>query len=114
DTKKVQLIENQPNDLYIGQSSWTTNPDELIFVAFRLEPYRLGLIYCENRPSVLFKCNWRNNEWKQLTDFDPLCRLFPRHLPKTDNEFVYVQTDIYRAHAQCKRLVLFNTETKQE
>ncbi|CAF3113825.1 unnamed protein product [Rotaria socialis] len=114
DTKKVQLIENQPNDLYIGQSSWTTNPDELIFVAFRLEPYRLGLIYCENRPSALFKCNWRNNEWKQLTEFDQLCRLFPRHLPKTDNEFVYVQTDAYRAHAQCKRLVLFNTETQQE
>jgi len=82
DTKQVKLIENQPKDLYFGQSTWTTNPDELIFVAFPLEPYRLGLIFCENRSSALFKCNWRNNEWIQLTEFDQLCRLFPRHLPK--------------------------------
>ncbi|CAF4045424.1 unnamed protein product [Rotaria sordida] len=114
DIKQVKLIENQPKDLYFGQCTWTTNPDECILVAFRCEPYRLGLIYCENRSTALFKCNWRNNEWIQLTEFDQLCRLFPRHLPKKDNQFVYLQSDVYRAHAQCKRLILFNTETKQE
>ncbi|CAF1141276.1 unnamed protein product [Rotaria sordida] len=114
DIKQVKLIENQPKDLYFGQCTWTTNPDECILVAFRCEPYRLGLIYCENRSTALFKCNWRNNEWIQLTEFDQLCRLFPRHLPKKDNQFIYLQSDVYRAHAQCKRLILFNTETKQE
>ena len=114
DTKQVKLIENQPKDLYFGQCSWTTHADELILVAFQLEPYRLGLIYCENRASALFKCNWRTNEWTQLTEFDRLCRLFPRHLPKTDNQFVYLQCDINRGHKQCQRLVLFNTQTKQE
>jgi len=51
----------------------------------------LVLIYCENRSSALFKCNYRNNEWTQLTEFDQLCRLFPRHLPNKDNQFVYLQ-----------------------
>jgi acylaminoacyl-peptidase len=114
DTKQVKLIENQPKDLYFGQCTWTTDPDELIFIAFRLEPYRLGLIFCENRSSALFKCNWRNNQWIQLTEFDQLCRLFPRHLPKTKNQFVYLQCDINRAHKQCQRLILFNTQTKEE
>ncbi|CAF1080330.1 unnamed protein product [Adineta ricciae] len=114
ETKQVKLIENQPKDLYFGQCTWTTNPDELIFVAFRLQPYRLGLIYCENRSSALFKCNWRQNEWTQLTEFNNVCRLFPRHLPKTDNQFVYLQADVNRAHKQCQRLILFNTQTKQE
>ncbi|CAF4094977.1 unnamed protein product, partial [Rotaria sp. Silwood1] len=114
DTKQVKLIENQPKDLYFGQCTWTTNPDEIILVAFRIEPYRLGLIYCENRSTALFKCNWRNHEWIQLTEFDQLCRLYPRHLPKKDNEFIYLQSDVYHAHVQCKRLILFNTETKQE
>ncbi|UJR14651.1 hypothetical protein I4U23_001644 [Adineta vaga] len=114
DTKQVKLIENQPKDLYFGQCTWTTNSDELIFVAFHLQPYRLGLIYCENRSSTLFHCNWRQNEWKQLTEFDQICRLFPRHLPKTDHQFVYLQSDNNRAHKQCQRLILFNTQTKQE
>jgi hypothetical protein len=114
DTKQVKLIENQPKGLYFGQCTWTTNPDELILVAFRLEPYRIGLIGCENRPTALFKCHWRRNQWIQLTEFDQLCRLFPRHLPKKDNQLVYLQSDIYRAHSQCQRLVLFDTQTKQE
>ena len=114
DTKQVKLIENHPKDLYFGQCTWTTNPDELILVAFRTEPYRLGLAGCENRASVLFKCNWRNNQWIQLTEFDELCRLFPRHLPKEDNQFVYLQCNSYRGHKECQRLILFNTETKQE
>ncbi|CAF3545004.1 unnamed protein product [Rotaria sp. Silwood1] len=114
DTKQVKLIENQPKDLYFGQCTWTTNPDEIILVAFRIEPYQLGIIFCENRSTALFKCNWRNHEWIQLTEFDQLCRLYPRHLPKKDNEFIYLQSDVYHAHVQCKRLILFNTETKQE
>ncbi|CAF1342273.1 unnamed protein product [Adineta steineri] len=114
DTKQVKLIENQPKDLYFGQCTWTTNQDEVILVAFRLEPYRLGLIFCENRSSALFKCNWRNNEWIQLTEFDKICRLYPRHLPKIDNQFVYLQSDVNGAHQQCQRLILFNTQTKEE
>lgn len=114
DTKQVKVIENQPKDLYFGQCTWTNNPDELILVAFRLEPYRLGLIYCENRPSAFFKCNWKNNQWTQLNEFDQICRLFPRYLPKKDHQFVYLQGDIYRAHRQCQRLILFDTETKEE
>jgi hypothetical protein len=114
DIKQVKLIENQPKNLYFGQCTWTTNSDELIFVAFHLEPYRIGLIFCENRSSSLFKCNWRNNQWIQLTEFDQLCRLYPRHLPNQDNQFVYLQSDINRAHKQCQRLILFNTQTRQE
>ena len=114
ETRQVRLIEDQPKDLYIGQCTWTTNPDELIFVAFRLEPYRLGLIFCENRPTALFKCNWRTSQWTQLTEFDDQCRLFPRHLPNRDNEFVYLQSEIYRGHKQCGKLILFNSETKNE
>jgi acylaminoacyl-peptidase len=114
ETKQVKLIENQPKDLYFGQCTWTTNPDELIFVAFRLEPYRLGLIFCENRSTALFKCNWRTNEWTQLTEFDQLCRLFPRHLPKNENQFVYLQSDVNHAHRQCQRLILFDTQSKEE
>jgi acylaminoacyl-peptidase len=114
DTKTDKVIENQPKNLYFGQCAWTTNPDEVILVAFSLEPYRLGLIFCENRSTALFKVNWRTNEWTQLTEFDKVCRLFPRHLPKQDNQFVYLQSDVNRAHKQCARLILFNSETKQE
>ncbi|CAF3121212.1 unnamed protein product, partial [Rotaria sp. Silwood2] len=70
--------------------------------------------FCENRSSAFFKCNWRTNEWIQLTEFDKICRLFPRHLPKTDNQFVYLQSDVNGAHQQCQRLILFNTQTKEE
>ena len=114
DTKQVKVIENQPKDLYFGQCSWTNNPEELILVAFPLEPYRIGLIFCENRSTALFKCNWKNGQWTQLTEFDQICRLYPRHLPKENNQLVYLQSDVYRAHRQCQRLILFNTDTKEE
>jgi dipeptidyl aminopeptidase/acylaminoacyl peptidase len=106
DTKQVKLIENQPKDLYFGQCTWTTNPDELIFVAYRLEPYRLGLIYCENRSSTLFKCNYRQNEWTQLTEFDQLCRLFPRHLPNEGAVPVSVRIGpfAFRSHSMISHL----------
>jgi acylaminoacyl-peptidase len=114
DAKSVKVIENQPKNLYFGQCTWTTNPDEIILVAFSLEPYRLGLIFCENRSTALFKVNWRTNQWVQLNEFDQICRLFPRHLPKQENQLVYLQSDINRAHKQCQRLILFDSETKQE
>ncbi|UJR08393.1 hypothetical protein I4U23_012664 [Adineta vaga] len=113
-TKQVKIIENQPEDLYFGQCTWTTNSDELILVAFRLKPYRLGLIFCENRPTALFKCNWKQNQWIQLTEFDEICRLFPRHIPNKQNQFVYLQSKIYGAHSQCQQLILFHTDTKEE
>ncbi|CAF3853486.1 unnamed protein product [Adineta steineri] len=72
DTKQVKLIENQPKDLYFGQCTWTTNKDEVILVAFRLEPYRLGLIFCENRSSALFKSEW-DTQFKGL--YEPLPHL---------------------------------------
>ena len=40
DTKQVKLIENQPKDLYFGQCTWTTNPDEAILVAFSVLPLK--------------------------------------------------------------------------
>ena len=83
-------------------------------MAFPLEPYRIGLIFCENRSTALFKCNWKNGQWTQLTEFDQICRLYPRHLPKENNQLVYLQSDVYRAHRQCQRLILFNTDTKEE
>ncbi|CAF3724524.1 unnamed protein product [Rotaria sordida] len=81
---------------------------------FYLDTKQIKLI--ENQPKSLYlgQCNWRNNQWIQLTEFDQLCRLFPRHLPNDDNQFVYLRSDIYRAHRQCKRLILFDTQTKQE
>ncbi|CAF1058554.1 unnamed protein product [Adineta ricciae] len=113
-SKQVKVIENQPKDFYFGQCTWTTNPDEFVLVAFRVEPYRLGLIFCENRPTALFKCNWRENQWIQLTEFDQFCRLYPRHLPNQSNQLVYLQTDVYGAHSQCQRLILFHTDTKEQ
>ena len=82
DTKQVKLIENQPKDLYFDQCTCTTNLDEIAFIASCLEPYRLGLVFRENRSSALFKCNCRANQWIQLTEFDQVCRLYSRHLPK--------------------------------
>jgi acylaminoacyl-peptidase len=114
DSKQVKVIENQPKDLYFGQCTWTNDSNELILVAFRQEPYRLGLIYCENRASALFKCHWRDHQWTQLTEFDQYCRLFPRYLVKHDHQFVYLQCDINRAHKQCQRLILFDSQTRQE
>lgn len=114
DTKKVKLIENQPSDHYFGQCEWTKNPDEVILVSFRTEPYRLGLIYCENRQTAFFRVNHQENTWTQLNEFDNYCRLYPRYLPNQENSLVYLRNDVYGGHQQCHRLISLNIQTKEE
>ncbi|CAF1466045.1 unnamed protein product, partial [Didymodactylos carnosus] len=113
--KEVKLIENLPKNVYMGQAIWNEKCiDEVIFIGYPVEPYRLGLIYCENRASAFFHCNWKQNECKQLNEFDQLCRLHPRSIPNQENKLIYLQCDIYKGHRQCQRLVLYDWIKNEE
>ncbi|XP_060802814.1 acylamino-acid-releasing enzyme isoform X2 [Amyelois transitella] len=55
DTEKITVIEGLPQSWCPGQVRFTPDGKSLVGVAWETEPRRLGLIFCTNRPSVIFK-----------------------------------------------------------
>ena len=56
-----------PEDLSPGQLEWISD-DVLAGIAVKSAPYRLGLIYCSNRPSGLFKLNLTTNDFQLIRE----------------------------------------------
>ncbi len=62
---KVADSESIPDDKSFGELQWIGN-DDLVGIAVHNAPYRLGLIYCSNRPMDLFKLDLKSGEYKTL------------------------------------------------
>lgn len=112
-TTEVKVIEYLAPDrkhLCPGQLQWISN-DVLVGVAADTRPYRMGLIYCSNRPIGLFKLNTSTDVLDMIREPTVVSCSQPRISPD-GKTLVWLETDLQALypgpHQQCFRLMAMN------
>ncbi|KAM7404432.1 hypothetical protein PAMP_011777 [Pampus punctatissimus] len=97
----VSVLQGVPPDVSPGQALWAPGSQSVFFVGWYHEPFRLGLRFCSNRRSALFKL-----------DLDGRCECLsgdnqsvscPRLSPD-GSTLIYLQGQVFGPHNQCQCL----------
>ena len=112
---QVEVLQDLVPDKYCpGQLEWI-NDDLLCGVLVEQVPYKLGLIYCSNRPSGLFKINVSEKQFEILKDAEGTsCKR-----PKSNGKYlIWLETDLLTEmypgpHDQCFRMMSKNFANDQ-
>ena len=57
----VKILEGIPENVCVAQPKYAPDGSHIVGVAYFLEYRKLGLIYCSNRPSTVFKLDFDGN-----------------------------------------------------
>ncbi|TRY64188.1 hypothetical protein TCAL_10786 [Tigriopus californicus] len=112
-TEEVKLWdESLPSDWCPGQLQFYK--DALIGMAVKVEPFRLGLVYCSNRPRVIFKLDLNSGGYQVLSGEANIGAMSPRIL-KSRDLLVWLERDLVTAngifpgpHQTCMRVMKRN------
>ncbi|XP_070695412.1 acylamino-acid-releasing enzyme [Pempheris klunzingeri] len=97
----VSVLQGVPPDVSPGQALWTSSSRSVVFVGWYHEPFRLGLKFCSNRRSALFKLDLEGN-CERLSG-DNLSVSCPRLSPDGFT-LIYLQGRVFGPHNQCLSL----------
>ncbi|XP_061591019.1 S9 family peptidase isoform X2 [Cololabis saira] len=97
----VTVLEGVPADVSPGQALWAPGSQSVIFVGWYHEPFRLGLKFCSNRRSALFKLDMDGHcESLSGDDLSVSCaRLSP-----DGSTLIFLQGRVFGPHHQCLSL----------
>ncbi|XP_063320642.1 S9 family peptidase isoform X2 [Pelmatolapia mariae] len=104
----VSVLEGVPHDVSPGQALWAPGSQSVFFIGWYHEPFRLGLKFCSNRRSALFKidlcghCERLSGE--NLSVSNP--RLSPDGFT-----LIYLQGAVFGPHNQCLSLQQLDLES---
>lgn len=62
ESEKVFPVEGIPEDLSVGQVQWHPSGKLLVFVGWKVDKRRLGIIHCFNRPSGIYSIPFNSEE----------------------------------------------------
>ncbi|KAJ8934689.1 hypothetical protein NQ318_015158 [Aromia moschata] len=57
----VEVLKGIPDDVCIAQPKYSPDGSYIVGIAYEIEPRKLGLIYCTNRPSTVFRLDFEGN-----------------------------------------------------
>ncbi|XP_032377302.1 acylamino-acid-releasing enzyme isoform X2 [Etheostoma spectabile] len=97
----VTVLQDVPPDVSPGQALWAPGNQSVVFVGWYHEPFRLGLRFCSNRRSALFKLDLDGN--CECLSGDNLSVSCPRLSPD-GSMLVYLQGQVFGPHNQCLSL----------
>lgn len=97
----VSVLEGVPPDVSPGQALWAPGSHSVFFVGWYHEPFRLGLKFCSNRRSALFKIDLRGH-CERLSE-ENLSVSSPRLSPD-GSTLIYLQGAVFGPHNQCLSL----------
>lgn len=63
---KVEVLKGLPENVCVAQVRYSPDASYVLGVAYDLEPRKLGLIYCTNRKSTIFKLDFNENYGKVI------------------------------------------------
>ncbi|KAL8591404.1 hypothetical protein ACOMHN_022210 [Nucella lapillus] len=102
----VTLLTQVPDYLSPGQALWGPADGEVVFVAWSHEPFRLGLKFCVERRSWLFRASFDGEDCEKLSEEGRAVRC-PSFSPDL-SRLVYLDTPEGGAHNQCSRLIMID------
>uniref|UniRef100_A0AAX7T808 acylaminoacyl-peptidase n=1 Tax=Astatotilapia calliptera TaxID=8154 RepID=A0AAX7T808_ASTCA len=97
----ASVLEGVPPDVSPGQALWAPGSQAVFFIGWYHEPFRLGLKFCSNRRSALFKidlcghCERLSGENLSVSN--------PRLSPD-GSTLIYLQGAVFGPHNQCLSL----------
>lgn len=97
----VSVLQGVPPDVSPGQALWAPGSQSVFFVGWYHEPFRLGLKFCSNRRSALFKLDLDGH--CECLSGDNLSVSSPRLSPDGCT-LVYLQGAVFGPHNQCLSL----------
>ncbi|TKS77299.1 Acylamino-acid-releasing enzyme [Collichthys lucidus] len=97
----IHVLQGVPPDVSPGQALWACSSQSVIFVGWYHEPFRLGLKFCSNRRSALFKLDMDGN--CECLSGDNLSVSCPRLSPD-GSTLIYRQGRVFGPHSQCLSL----------
>ncbi|XP_041978273.1 acylamino-acid-releasing enzyme-like isoform X2 [Aricia agestis] len=102
EAEKFTILQGLPETWCPGQVCFAPDGEHVIGVAWDVEKYRLGLIYCTNRHSYIFSLNTKTGAYKKLSP-DGMSVRSPRLSPA--GELVWLQRAAAGPHHAAHRLL---------
>ena len=113
DSREItDLTEFLPDDVSIACALWSKNDRSLYILAWKASPWKLGLIYCKNRFSTLYKLDLENKKLTTLTD-EKSC-VFSPLITSDGNFLVYLESVPLGPHMQCYKLMCIDLKEDSE
>ncbi|XP_047427893.1 S9 family peptidase [Mugil cephalus] len=97
----VRVLQGSPPDVSPGQALWAPDGRSVFFVGWYHEPFRLGLKFCSNRRSALFRLDL-DGHCERLSG-DNVSVSCPRLCPD-GSTLIYLQGEVFGPHSQCLSL----------
>ncbi|XP_041656091.1 S9 family peptidase isoform X2 [Cheilinus undulatus] len=97
----VSVLQGVPQEVCPGQALWAPGGQSVIFVGWYHKPFRLGLKFCSNRKSALFKLDLDGN--CECLSGDDLSVSCPRLSPD-GSTLIFLQGRVFGPHNQCLSL----------
>lgn len=105
----VVTFENAlPNEYSYKEAMWLNNTDFLV-VGLNHTPFRQGITFGINYPSVLFRFNIETKKLEKLTDGDKSSR--NPILTPDGNFLLYFETESFGPHNSCSKVKMFALDT---
>ena len=104
----MDLSEYLPDDASIGCALWSKDDKSLYILAWKASPWKLGLIYCNNRCSMLYKMDLESKKLTTLTD-EKSC-VFSPLLNPDGTQLVYLESVPLGPHMQCNKMMCIDLQ----
>jgi len=98
------LLENLPEFVCPGQAIWCPDDLGVVCVGYNHEPYRLGMIYCNMRPSAIYHIDLKTYSCSVLSPSDRAVQS-PVFSPDR-TKLVYLDNAVGGPHKHCNRLMM--------
>ncbi|XP_029911078.1 acylamino-acid-releasing enzyme isoform X2 [Myripristis murdjan] len=106
----VSALQGVPPHVSPAQALWAPGGQSVLFVGWWHEPFRLGLRFCSNRRSAIFKLDLDGHcECLSEENMSVSC---PRLSPD-GTTLVYLQGRVFGPHNQCRSLQEFDWESRR-
>ena len=108
----TDLSEYLPNDASVSCAVWSKDDKSLYILAWKASPWKLGLGFCKNRYSLLYKLDVQSKKVSNLTD-GKSCVFSPLVTPD-GSQLLYLETQALGPHRQCCKLLSIDLKNDTE
>ncbi|KAI4460703.1 serine peptidase s9 family member [Holotrichia oblita] len=107
---EVEILSGIPENVFPAKPSYSPDGTHIIGIAYKTHPRKLGLIYCTNRLSTIFKLDFEGN----YTEIDLKNKSVkdPRFTPD-GKTIIWLQREAGGPHAACMSLVKTTAPLKE-
>ena len=109
----IDFDEVISEDISVHDPVWSKDDKCVLFGGFQNKPFRLGFIYCKNRPSSIYSVNVGSKILEKIIGDDSQCLFSPTFSPSGD-KLIYLATAPFGPHVQCSKLMVASVSSSKD